>query len=244
MNVQIIVPARDEAPRVAATLEMLRGAHPVPIILVDNASRDRTAELASLHGAHVLREPRVGKGFAAIAGIRGASARRVFLCDADVEGLTRSAIEDLHELADSSGAPLVRLAIGRTPEDAPVTTLTAVPLLSALGITAVGEPLGGLMLLDREFALSHHLPGGWGFDVALTLAALEHSGMAPELPAPDISHRRKPLDAYRMMSREVVEAILAARGVIDWDHADCTLCNASPQARPRRAVTERTATLR
>ena len=138
----------------------------------------------------------------------------------------------------------MRLAIGRTPEDAPVTTLTALPLLRAIGITAVNEPLGGLMLLDRDFALSQHLPGGWGFDVALTLAVLAGSGPVPELPVEGISHRRKPLQAYRGMSGEVVEAILAARGLSDWDHADCTLCNASPRAQSHPSITERTATLR
>lgn len=168
----------------------------------------------------------------------------MFLCDADLDGLTGPSIGALSDLANSSGAPLVRLAIGRTAEDAPVTTLTALPLLRALGITTVNEPLGGLMLLDRDFALSQHLPGGWGFDVALTLAALASDGLVPELPVEGISHRRKPVQAYRGMSREVVEAILVAQGLSDWDHTDCTLCNAPPRAQSHPSITERTATLR
>jgi len=244
MSIQVVVPARNEARRLQATLQMLDGAHPTPIILADNASADDTARIARRHGARVVHEPRVGKGFAAIAGIRAATARSVFLCDADLAGLTGQSVRALSELADSSGAPLVRLAIGRTPEDAPVTTLTALPLLRALGITTVNEPLGGLMLLDRDFALSQHLPGGWGFDVALTLAALARGGLVPELPVEGISHRRKPLRAYCGISREVVETILAAQGLSDWDHADCTLCNAPARAQSHPSITERTATLR
>ena len=71
---------------------MLAGAHPAPIILADNASADDTARIARRHGARVVHEPRVGKGFAAIAGIRAATAGRVFLCDADVDGLTGPSI--------------------------------------------------------------------------------------------------------------------------------------------------------
>src|SRR5207344_963818 len=102
-----------------------------------------------------------------VAGIRAAAPGRVFLCDADIKGLTARSIGDLLELADGSQAPLVRLAIGRSPEDAPVTTLTALPVLGAFGIGRVSEPLGGLMLIERDFVLCQHLPGGWGFDVAL-----------------------------------------------------------------------------
>jgi glucosyl-3-phosphoglycerate synthase len=228
MNIEVVVPARNEAQRLQATLQMLARTHPVSIILADNASTDETAIIARRHGAYVVHEPRVGKGFAAIAGIRAATARRVFLCDADLAGLTGPSIRALSELADRAGAPLVRLAIGRVPEDAPVTTLTALPLLRALGITKVNEPLGGLMLIDRDFVLSQHLPGGWGFDVALTLAALASDGSVPELSVEGISHRRKPLRAYQGMSRDVVEAVLVAQGLADWDHTDCTLCNASP----------------
>jgi glucosyl-3-phosphoglycerate synthase len=233
MSTQVVIPARNEAEHLGALLAMLSEAPDLTITVVDNASTDETSQLASSIGVRVIHESRIGKGFAAAAGVRAAAPGRVFLCDADIKGLTLDAIHRLEDLANRSEAPLVRLALGRRPEDAPVTTLTALPLLSAIGIDAVTEPLGGLMLLEREFVLSQHLPGGWGFDVALTLAGLRSAGAAPELEVDGIAHRRKPLTAYRSMADDVVAAILAAAGVRDWDHRDCTRCS-QPLSAARR----------
>jgi glucosyl-3-phosphoglycerate synthase len=226
MTVQVVVPARDEAEHIADVLSMLGAIPDVAVTVVDNASRDSTARIADAFGATVLKEQRIGKGFAAVAGIRAASAGRVFLCDADVKGLEPASLVDLIDLATRSEAPVSRLAIGRGPEDAPVTTLTARPLLSALGLDGITEPLGGLMLLERDFVLSQHLPGGWGFDVGLTLAGVRSAGTVPELRAFGITHRRKPLAAYSAMAHEVAAAVLTGEGFTHWDHRDCTYCTA------------------
>lgn len=205
-------------------LAMLGDIPHTAITVVDNASGDDTARIAERSGARVLHEARIGKGFAAVTGIRAAGRGRVFLCDADVAGLTTIILRDLIELADGTSAPVVRLAMGRSPEDAPVTTLTALPLLRALGIQGIKEPLGGLMMVDRDFVLSEHLPGGWGFDVALTLAGLRQAGAVPELETAGVSHRRKPLESYRSMASEVAATILASTGMTRWDHCTCTKC--------------------
>jgi hypothetical protein len=120
---------------------------------------------------------------------------------------------------------VARLSIGRSPDDAPVTTLVGRPLLAAHGFTKVNEPLGGLVVVDRDFVLGQHLPGGWGFDVALTAAALGACEQVPELPVTGVRHRRKDLSSYVGMAEEVVSALLRAHGVIGWTHEDCVLCN-------------------
>jgi glycosyltransferase involved in cell wall biosynthesis len=77
----IVIPARDEEPALPGVLARLPRAGeqvPVPvgpparleaIVVADNGSRDRTAEVARAGGATVVREPRGGYGAACLAGL-------------------------------------------------------------------------------------------------------------------------------------------------------------------------------
>lgn len=88
----IVMPALDEEATVDAQVRALRAhrafetlalAH-LRVIVVDNGSRDRTAEVARAAGAEVVREPRRGYGYACLAGVQAAvGADVVLLMDAD-----------------------------------------------------------------------------------------------------------------------------------------------------------------
>lgn len=77
LTVDLIIPALNEEVNMAPLLAQLHAlddqTSPVGrlrrIILVDNGSTDRTAELAGQHGAVVVREPRRGYGSACLAGL-------------------------------------------------------------------------------------------------------------------------------------------------------------------------------
>lgn len=101
-SLAVIVAARNEADRIAATVSALRGAFPEAAIRVaDDASTDGTAELAMAAGAQVVSRGRPhGKGANVTAAAEAALSdavppRLVLLCDGD--------------LGDSAGrlAPLV-----------------------------------------------------------------------------------------------------------------------------------------
>ncbi len=68
-DVGLILPALNEEPVIGVTLDGLTGLGLGQIIVVDNGSADRTAEVAAAHGAHVVREPRRGYGQACLAGM-------------------------------------------------------------------------------------------------------------------------------------------------------------------------------
>ena len=70
-RVLALIPAHDEAPRIAA---VVRGAAAhLPVLVVDDGSSDDTAEVARAAGAEVLQQrPNAGKGAALRAGLRWA----------------------------------------------------------------------------------------------------------------------------------------------------------------------------
>ncbi len=107
-RVVAILPARDEALALPALLRAM------PkwldrIIIVDNGSRDNTAEIARENGADVVVEPEIGYGAACLAGIAKAGD-----CDAllflDADGSDRP--EDAHLVLQPIAAGTADLVIG------------------------------------------------------------------------------------------------------------------------------------
>lgn len=79
-RVAVVVPCRNEAATVAKVVADFRAALPEALVLVvDNASTDATGDLARAAGAKVIREPRAGKGFALLAGLREARGADFFV---------------------------------------------------------------------------------------------------------------------------------------------------------------------
>lgn len=78
---QIVLPCLDEADALPATLSELPAGWPV--IVVDNGSTDRTADVARAFGAEVVGEPRRGYGAAVHAGLLAADADLVAVLDGD-----------------------------------------------------------------------------------------------------------------------------------------------------------------
>jgi len=86
VRVAVLIPARNEE----ASLPLVLGAIPAglveEVVVVDNASSDRTADTALSRGATVLFEPRPGYGAACLRGIdylRGVRPDVVVFLDAD-----------------------------------------------------------------------------------------------------------------------------------------------------------------
>jgi glycosyltransferase involved in cell wall biosynthesis len=75
LKTAIIIPARnEEAPLPDVIAEIPPGAADL-VLVVDNGSTDRTAEVARQAGAVVVRAPRAGYGYACAAGVLAASGR-------------------------------------------------------------------------------------------------------------------------------------------------------------------------
>jgi glycosyltransferase involved in cell wall biosynthesis len=65
----VIIPALNEEQSIGAVLDAIPAALEADVIVVDNGSTDRTAEIADAHGARVVAEPQRGYGAACLAGL-------------------------------------------------------------------------------------------------------------------------------------------------------------------------------
>ena len=103
----LVLPCRDEA---AALLDLLPT---VPagfnVVVVDNGSRDHTAEVARRCGATVVHEPLAGYGAAVHAGLLAATGEYVAFMDGDGSFDAR----DLPALLDDVRSGRADLAVGR-----------------------------------------------------------------------------------------------------------------------------------
>jgi len=89
-TIDIVIPARDEAPTVAEVVRVSRACRYVrDVIVVDDGSADDTAELAEGAGARVVRRESDGsKAHAMEAGVEASDADAIFFVDADLLGIT------------------------------------------------------------------------------------------------------------------------------------------------------------
>ena len=107
LRVAVVVPCLDEEAAIGKVVSDFRAALPdARIVVVDNASTDRTAEVAAAAGAEVIRETRPGKGFALLAGLRHAAPADIFMMiDGDDTYPAESAPELIARIED--GADMV-----------------------------------------------------------------------------------------------------------------------------------------
>src|SRR5690349_16872967 len=87
--VSVVIPCLNEEDNIEAcvtrALEVMREAGiPGEVVVADNASEDRSAELAEAAGARVIYEPRRGYGSAYLAGFKAARGRYIVMADADL----------------------------------------------------------------------------------------------------------------------------------------------------------------
>lgn len=85
IRLSVVIPVKDDAVLLAQCLQLLRqqSVTPMEIVVVDNNSRDDSAQVAVRYGARVLAEPVPGIPAAAAAGYDAAAGEVIVRCDAD-----------------------------------------------------------------------------------------------------------------------------------------------------------------
>ena len=191
--ISVIIPAYNEADRIAATIAAARRLQGVSeIVVVDDGSTDDTAQAAEAAGADVvLKQANGGKGAALNAGFAHSSGQIALLLDAD---LGASAGE-----ADKLTTPILAGLADMTIATFPVGAgkgggAGLVVRLSRWGIykltgRVMAAPLSGQRALRRDVVGDcGGFADGWGVEVALTVSALRRGFRVLEVPT-TMTHR-------------------------------------------------------
>ena len=201
----ILLAARDEEPRIGATVVELRRQFPdAQVIVADDGSRDATAALAEAAGARVLRLPHRGKGQALTLAERAAPPGDLLLCDADLRGDLRPLLE--------GGADLTVAAFARRQGGGFGIAKRAARHLVELasGYTA-REPLSGQRRL-RQAAREAVFPlaAGFGCETAMTADAVR-AGLTVAETQLNLDHRAtgRDLRGFLHRGRQLRDILLA-----------------------------------
>jgi hypothetical protein len=203
--VAVLVAARDEQERVAATVAALRRQFAdAEVLVADDGSRDETADRAEAAGAIVLRLPRRGKGQALSAAERAAPPGPVLLCDADLDG-------DLRPLLGSRADLVVARFAERQGGGFGIAKGAARALVRALAGYDAREPLSGQRLLTpRARAACFPLAPGFGCEARMTVDAV-HAGLTVDETTLPLAHRAtgRDLAGFAHRARQLADLVLA-----------------------------------
>jgi glycosyltransferase involved in cell wall biosynthesis len=201
-DVAVVIPARDEADRIEATVAAALGLPDVAVVIVvDDGSKDATGAAARRAGAVVMRHARNrGKGAALETGAQAAG----LLDQAEHRDHPRHLLfldADLGRTAARAG-PLTGPVLAGTADMTIAVFTTTVKLgghglvtgLAGAGIRrATGwqpaQPLNGQRCLTRAaFEAARPLARGWGVETGLTIDLLRRGLRVTEVTV-DLAHR-------------------------------------------------------
>jgi Glycosyl transferase family 2 len=213
-DVAVVIPAKNESDRIAATVA---GALQIPgvdlVVVVDDGSSDTTAAAAERAGASVIRHPRNrGKAAAMETGagaVRlleqqqpGSAARHLLFLDADLADTAAKA----GPLADPvrAGAADMTIAVFtdlvRLGGHGLVVNLSGKGILRAVGWRPA-QPLNGQRCLTRAaFEAACPLAPGFGVETGLTIDVLRRGMRITEVPVP-LAHRATGRDLRSQLHR-------------------------------------------
>jgi hypothetical protein len=191
----ILVAARDEEQRIAATVAALREAFPdTEVIVADDGSRDGTARAAESAGARVVSLPRRGKGQALACAEPEAPPGGLLLCDADLSGDLRPLLESDADLAVAAFAERQGGGFG-------LVKRTARGLLRLAAGRELREPLSGQRALSpRARERCFPTAAGFGCEARMTLDALQAGLEVEEIELP-LRHRATGRDVPGFLHR-------------------------------------------
>ncbi len=100
-RIALLIPALDEEASIGGVLDRLPAGLFAQVLVVDNGSSDRTAEVARAHGATVVSEPHRGYGRACLAGMAALDPETdiVVFMDADSSDVPEEALRLVEPIA-------------------------------------------------------------------------------------------------------------------------------------------------
>lgn len=232
-RVSVCLPARDEEATVGAIVAAVRSALVDDVglvdevLVVDDGSRDATADEAARAGARVVRrgpdEGPPGKGQTLRRAVEEATGEVLVFLDADVRDFDhRFVVGLLGPVLTEPGIALVKGTYRRPLERGAgtggrVTELVARPLLARLfpDLADVTQPLAGECAAPREVLETVAFADGYGVEVGLLIdvAARCGTGALAQVDLGRRVHRNRPLEELAPQAAAVIDVVLGRAGV-------------------------------
>jgi dolichyl-phosphate beta-glucosyltransferase len=228
IDLSVVIPARNEESRLPATLAALRAdldgrLERCEIIVADDGSTDRTAQVASAMGARLVRLPvNRGKGAAVRAGIGAARGRYILVSDADLSTpiaeyeTLRHALDHGASVAIGSRAvagaritqeqPVYRRAMGRV-----FNRMVQMLVLPGLHDTQCGFKLFRAEVAHRAFGQS--TVDGFAFDVEILAIVKSLGGRIAEVPVEWHDSPRSTVRPFNDVPQMLLELVRIRRDV-------------------------------
>lgn len=187
MTISVIIPARNEADRIAATVAAASALPNVcEVIVVDDGSTDDTAAAAETMGACAVRHARNrGKAAALETGVASARADLLLFLDADLGATAREAgvlVAPVRNNEADVSIATFPVVPGRGGGHGIVVRVSRVGIFQATG-RALAAPLSGQRCLTRRaFEAARPLARGFGVETAMTIDVLRKGFRIVEVP--------------------------------------------------------------
>lgn len=235
-RVACVIPAKNEAQRIAATVTAASGLPGVAtVVVVDDGSTDATAEHAAGAGAIVVNHDRNrGKAAAIESGVNALGvleqrdhkpeATVLLLLDADLGETAANAAPLIEPVTAGEAALTIGVLPEQTTEDGGqaggfgVVVNTARRGIAELCGFEARAPLSGQRCLTRRaFELASPLAPGWGVETGMTVDIVR-AGLTVREVEVELRHRTGGTDlagqVHRAKQLRDVTRALAARGLI------------------------------
>lgn len=215
----LIIPAYNEEKTIAHVIKQAKLVREISeIIVVDDGSRDRTANIAKDLGAEVIKHHKnLGKGEAIKTGISHARGTVMLFLDADLQNITDKKISALitpilKDKADFTKAAFTR-AGGR------VTEFAVKPMMKMLyPESQFKQPISGQFAGKKSFLNKIKIEPKWGIDIAILLDAIKHGQRVAEVNIGELVHKRNSDSEIAEMSQQIMETILKKAGYLCSKH--------------------------
>ncbi len=233
--VSVCLPARDEAATVGPIVELLVREVVEPgladeVLVVDDHSEDRTAEVAASAGARVVAVdgvlpelgPGAGKGEALYKSVAAARGDLIVWCDADITDFgARFVVGLLGPLLTTPDIAFVKGFYDRPVGESAhgggrVTELVARPVIATLfpHLASLVQPLSGEYAGRRSLLERLPFVQGYGVDLGLLVDIADGDGteVIAQVDLGTRRHRNRPLDELGPQALAVLQTALRRAG--------------------------------
>jgi glucosyl-3-phosphoglycerate synthase len=211
-KVSVVIPARNEEKTVAAIVRAFKkSSYTDEIIVVDNASSDKTRQLALEAGARLIDCQLIGYGRAIKEGISHAQNNWIIKADADFEEPKSEWIDLLVKTAERDNALIVKPYWKPNERDPDrVTNFVAKPLLRKLfpELSVIKSPLSGIYLINRGILDISIMKDDFAFTIQVLVMAHQKGIKISQVSFDSIIHNDRNLKHFLSIGEQIMSYLI------------------------------------